>query len=77
MALIWHSEGMSSGNETSAPRTARERVRLELTREITDVARRHLAESGSAALSLRAVARELADECGGLRTPALRKPKRS
>jgi AcrR family transcriptional regulator len=43
----------------SAPRTARQRVRDELTREIKDVARRHLAEQGSAALSLRAVAREL------------------
>jgi AcrR family transcriptional regulator len=42
-----------------APRTARERVRIELTREIKDVARRHLAETGSAALSLRAVARDL------------------
>jgi len=43
----------------SAPRTARARVRDELTREIKDVARRHLADEGSAALSLRAVAREL------------------
>ena len=38
---------------------ARARVRAELTREITEVARRHLATSGAAALSLRAVAREL------------------
>ena len=37
----------------------RARVRAELTREITDVARRHLASGGTAALSLRAVAREL------------------
>jgi len=43
----------------SAPRTARARVRAELTREIKDVARRQLAEHGSAGLSLRAVAREL------------------
>jgi AcrR family transcriptional regulator len=43
----------------SAPRTARARVRDELTREIKDVARRQLDEFGSAALSLRAVAREL------------------
>src|ERR1700759_4929377 len=43
----------------AAPRTVRARVRLELTREIKDVARRHLAETGSAGLSLRAVAREL------------------
>ncbi|MDP9117531.1 MAG: TetR/AcrR family transcriptional regulator [Actinomycetota bacterium] len=46
-------------NHASAPRTARARVRDELTREIKDVARAQLAEQGSAALSLRAVAREL------------------
>src|SRR5215207_3373039 len=39
--------------------TARERVRAEITAEITDAARRQLAEVGAAALSLRAVAREL------------------
>ena len=39
--------------------TARERVRAELTAEISDAARRQLAEVGAAALSLRAVAREL------------------
>src|SRR5687767_3369131 len=39
--------------------TARERVRAELTTEIADAARRQLAEVGAAALSLRAVAREL------------------
>ena len=44
---------------TSAPRTARERVRIELTREIKAVARAQLATGGGAALSLRAVAREL------------------
>jgi AcrR family transcriptional regulator len=38
---------------------ARARVRAELTREITDVARRHLASAGAGALSLRAVAREM------------------
>jgi AcrR family transcriptional regulator len=43
----------------SAPRTARERVRVELTREIREVARRQLAAEGAPALSLRAVAREL------------------
>ena len=43
-------DGMSS---------ARERVRAELTAEITDAARRQLAEVGAAALSLRAVAREV------------------
>jgi AcrR family transcriptional regulator len=41
------------------PTTARERVRAELTAEITESARRQLAEVGAAALSLRAVAREL------------------
>jgi AcrR family transcriptional regulator len=50
------SEGMTT---TSAPRTARERARAELTSEIMAVAGRHLAEHGSAALSLRAIAREL------------------
>jgi len=44
---------------TSAPRTARERARAELTSEIKAVARRQLAEEGAGALSLRAVAREL------------------
>ncbi|MHA6796146.1 TetR/AcrR family transcriptional regulator [Pseudonocardia bannensis] len=43
----------------SAPANARARVRAQLTGEITEVARRHLAASGAAALSLRAVAREL------------------
>jgi AcrR family transcriptional regulator len=42
----------------SAP-GVRARVRAELTREIAAVARRHLASEGAAALSLRAVAREL------------------
>ena len=37
----------------------RARVRAELTREIADAARRHLATEGAAGLSLRAVAREL------------------
>ena len=41
------------------PTTARERVRAELTAEIADAARRQLGEAGAAALSLRAVAREL------------------
>ena len=43
----------------NAGRTARERVRAELTREITEVARRQLANDGAAGLSLRAVAREM------------------
>jgi AcrR family transcriptional regulator len=43
----------------SSSLTARERVRAELTREITDVARRQLAVDGASGLSLRAVAREM------------------
>jgi AcrR family transcriptional regulator len=43
----------------NAPRTARERARAELTREITEEARRQLAATGANGLSLRAVAREL------------------
>lgn len=43
----------------NAPRTARQRARAELTREILDAARRQLGEAGPSALSLRAVAREL------------------
>ncbi|WP_208971232.1 TetR/AcrR family transcriptional regulator [Kineococcus rubinsiae] len=39
--------------------TARERARRELTADILEAARRQLAESGAAALSVRAVAREL------------------
>jgi AcrR family transcriptional regulator len=50
---------ISSGDDGRVPSTARERVRAELTAEITDAARRQLAEVGAAALSLRAVAREL------------------
>ena len=41
------------------PSTVRDRVRAELTAEITAVARRQLAEVGAAGLSLRAVAREV------------------
>ena len=44
---------------TSAPRTARERARAELTREIVEAARTHLEAEGAAGLSLRAVARDL------------------
>jgi AcrR family transcriptional regulator len=43
----------------SAPRTARERARAELTREIKEEARRQLAAAGADGLSLRAVARAL------------------
>ncbi|MET7460519.1 TetR/AcrR family transcriptional regulator [Nonomuraea sp. NPDC005501] len=43
----------------TASRTARERVRAELTREIVEIARRQLATEGAGGLSLRAVAREM------------------
>ena len=43
----------------NASRTARERVRAELTREITEVARGQLATEGAGGLSLRAVARDM------------------
>jgi AcrR family transcriptional regulator len=43
----------------NAPRTARERARAELTREIKEGARRQLADTGADGISLRAVAREL------------------
>ena len=42
-----------------APATARARARAELTAEIKATARRHVAEVGAPALSLRAVARDL------------------
>ncbi len=41
------------------PRTARERARVEITTEILDAAREHLARDGAATLSLRAVARDV------------------
>jgi AcrR family transcriptional regulator len=40
-------------------RTARERARAEITSEILDAGRRHLATDGASGLSLRAIAREL------------------
>jgi len=43
----------------SLPRTARERARAEITAEILQAGRRHLATEGAAGLSLRAIAREL------------------
>ena len=43
----------------SASRTARERARAELTREIKEEARRQVAAEGAQGLSLRAVARQL------------------
>src|SRR5215469_4392552 len=66
-ALVsWQDSGMptTEGGQTrslarSAPRTARERARAEITSEILDAGRRHLATDGASALSLRAIAREL------------------
>lgn len=43
----------------NAPRTARDRARAELVREIKDVARRLIERDGAAALSLREVSREM------------------
>jgi AcrR family transcriptional regulator len=43
----------------SVLRAARERSRAEITRQILDTARRHLATEGASGLSLRAIAREL------------------
>ncbi len=43
----------------SVLRAARERTRAEITRQILDTARRHLATDGASGLSLRAIAREL------------------
>ncbi|MBO3750346.1 TetR/AcrR family transcriptional regulator [Streptosporangiaceae bacterium NEAU-GS5] len=43
----------------NAGRTARERVRAEMIREITDIGRRLLATEGATGLSLRAIAREM------------------
>ena len=50
---------MTTQTEKSIPRTARERARAEITREILDAALRHLATDGAPALSLRAIARDL------------------
>jgi AcrR family transcriptional regulator len=44
---------------TSAPRTARERVREEMTAEILAVAGAHVAREGAAGLSVRSIARDL------------------
>jgi AcrR family transcriptional regulator len=50
---------MSEPTTRSAPRSARERVRRELTSEIKQTALAQLASGGGAALSLRAIAREM------------------
>lgn len=51
--MLWYGALMS------APRTARERARAELTAEILDAARCQLAELGPTDLSLRAISRQL------------------
>ena len=57
---LGHNRVMATTSPTTTPaRTARDRARIALTEEIKTVARRHLAEQGSAALSLRAVARDV------------------
>jgi AcrR family transcriptional regulator len=48
-----------AGRPPSAPRTARERARAEITAEILKAARGYLATDGAPALSLRAIARDL------------------
>lgn len=50
---------METNAGTAKAPTMRARLRAELTAEIKDAARRHMAEEGSAAVSLRAIAREL------------------
>jgi AcrR family transcriptional regulator len=50
---------MTDDQARSVPRTARERARAEITREILESALRHLATDGAPALSLRAIARDL------------------
>jgi AcrR family transcriptional regulator len=52
-------EPPASSAPRSAPRTARERARRELTSEIKEVALAQLEAGGGAALSLRAIAREM------------------
>lgn len=50
-------KGLAAGQ--SVPRTARARARAEITSEILDAGRRHLATDGASGLSLRAIARDL------------------
>jgi AcrR family transcriptional regulator len=51
--------GQTKDDRPSVLRAARERTRAEITRQILDAARRHLATDGASGLSLRAIAREL------------------
>src|SRR5260221_12588680 len=57
-ALVLARRSAKVGGVSASP-TARERVRSELTREITEIARKQLATEGAAGLSLRGVGREM------------------
>ena len=58
--LVFSLRNSQTGaSPVSAPRTARERVREEMTAEILAVAGAHLARDGAPALSLRSIARDL------------------
>jgi AcrR family transcriptional regulator len=59
MATTEPGEMPSAAPARSVPRTARERARAEITGEILEAGRRHLATDGAAGLSLRAIARDL------------------
>ena len=63
LSFLWHPGPMTPSRTQrpsgDRPTTARARARAELTEQITDTARRHLAEEGAPGLSLRAVARDL------------------
>jgi AcrR family transcriptional regulator len=54
-----NDQASRAGGQPSAPRTARERARAEITAEIMKAARGYLATDGAPALSLRAIARDL------------------
>ena len=60
ISFLWeHRDVSGTRDEPSVPRTARERARAEITREILDAARGYLATDGAPALKLRAIARDL------------------
>lgn len=59
MADDTHTDSPDAAAPDSAPLRARDIARAALIVEITDTARRHVAEQGASALSLRAVSRDL------------------
>lgn len=59
MSMNERGETPAAAPARSAARTARERARAEITSEILETGRRHLATDGAAGLSLRAIARDL------------------